>query len=114
MDTSQTLAKANFANFIHEMHWISEHGDMSGCGRKNMLVYLLLNARKDSYDLITEEHRPGPSILKDLASVYYMDVSELYSYGYDKIDPTDYANLKQDVKNWFAKLHEPFKSWEKP
>jgi TonB family protein len=44
---------------------------------------------------------------------YYDDVSILYDLGYAKENPGEYAEFKQDVIRWFARMHRRFTSWEK-
>ena len=109
---SADLAKAEWQNFAHEMDWLNNYGDFQGCNdRKIDLTYSLYSARRDQVDALKAE---SPALLKVILDAYYANVSELFSEGYANVNPSDYAALKQDVKNWFAKEHRPFKSWEKP
>jgi hypothetical protein len=52
-DTSDDLAKAEWKNFEHELHWINDHGDMPDCDDKTIeILYYLYNARAERFDII--------------------------------------------------------------
>lgn len=112
-DTSDQLASAEWQNFAHEIDWINDHGHVDECNnRKILIIYYLYSARKDESDAINDHD--DPALIGDEVEVFYLDVEELYRNGYAQIDPIEYGYLKQQVKNWFAREHKPFKSWEKP
>ena len=125
-NTSEEQAKAEWDNFAHEIRWINDHGDVENCSTADRRVYYFFRVKLDETDVakgyadvqggMAEAYGVTPDVLasnlNDALDIYYEDASELYFLGFSKTEPTGYALLKLDVKNWFSKLHRQFKSWE--
>ena len=117
---------AEWGHFEDELNWVRDHGNMPNCNDDAFETpYYLYSARADRFVIMADAKRPtvglrlGPGGRPDYNYVlnmrldrYYSDVGMLYYLGYAKANPAEYAEFKQELMHWFAKMHRGFKPWE--
>jgi TonB family protein len=117
---------AQWGHFEDELNWVRDQGNMPDCNDDAFETpYYLYSARADRFVVMADARRPGPGVrfgpvrpsdynyaLNMRLDRYYSDVGMLYSFGYARENPGEYAAFKQDVMHWFARLHRHFTSWE--
>ena len=114
-DTSEGLAKAEWDNFIHEMDWVQDHGNMMFCDNPSVNQrYYYLKFWRDLTDADVQvfDDTAHASSRRAALDILRSDVSLLFSYGFYKVNPGAYAALKMTVKDLYVKAHLPFTSWE--
>jgi hypothetical protein len=118
------LAAPEWESFEHEMDAIVDDGDITRCTRSTQLLYYSFSASRDAVRMtrlyaLRQATMPGvaDAILGNLVGaaldVYYDDVRTLYTMGYARKSPAQYAHFKRDVSGWFTTTGASFVPWEK-
>jgi len=115
-ESSADLAKAEYANFTHDLDYIDEHL-IDNCDDRNLATaYYLLEVKRQIKALDDDAQNQLYGSKDLLASDLWLlreAVASLYAKGYAKMDAYDYASLKRDVRSRYAAAGIPFEPWER-